>query len=493
MNRTILIVLCIAGVWNGLKADTSPSGDVLQAALSISSQSIMRDIEELCRDKYAGRLTGTPQYHAAAQMVADRLADYGVKPALDQGYFQEFPNPYTLVLDAGELTLHLPVGRGDEVDRPYLIETEYIPGSTSASGRIRAEVVYVGYGISAPELGYDDYLGVDVRGKIVLMEPELPVSPDGDPEMFKRWRPYSFHDYKVENALRHGAVGMLYHYHIANPNCRYFPNFLLTYVGERVVTDLFAGSGKSHKAVRSAIVKRLKPASFSLKKHVTLANRTEHHPEGRGINVIGIILGSDPSAQRQIMALGGHLDHVGMNPKLMPGANDNASAVAVMLEIARAFHRSAYQPRHSILFLFFGAEEQGVAGSAYYLKHPVRPNERIQAFFNMDGVGRGDRIHGLAAKDFPVLEKLLNRVNDRWIHRQLTLSHFHNRARPRLDAAHFLWAKIPTVSFSAQGLPPLPFPVYHRSTDRPEHLTPEIMEDLARLLFLTLIEGDGGL
>ncbi|MCU0287992.1 MAG: hypothetical protein MUF15_16565 [Acidobacteria bacterium] len=104
-------------------------------------------------------------------------------------------------------------------------------------------MVYAGYGISAPELGYDDYQKIDVKGKIVLIEREIPISPEKDPELFKKWRPYSFHPYKVKNARDHGAVGMLYNYQIANPNCIYIEDLVLSYVGKTIVDDMFLGTG----------------------------------------------------------------------------------------------------------------------------------------------------------------------------------------------------------------------------------------------------------
>ena len=99
------------------------------------------------------------------------------------------------------------------------IEEDFFPGSTSGSGEVSAEVVYVGYGITAPELGFDEYAGLDVKGKIVLVEVEVPVDPGKKPAEFARWRPYSFHQYKMRNAREHGAAGVLYNYPIVNPNC----------------------------------------------------------------------------------------------------------------------------------------------------------------------------------------------------------------------------------------------------------------------------------
>jgi hypothetical protein len=102
-----------------------------------------------------------------------------------------------------------------------------MPGSTSGNGEVTAEVVYAGYGITAPELGYDDYAGIDVKGKIILIEREAPVSPDAGAEKFNPWYNYSFHQTKLENAVKHGAAGMLYNYGpISNPNNAYNEKFM---------------------------------------------------------------------------------------------------------------------------------------------------------------------------------------------------------------------------------------------------------------------------
>jgi hypothetical protein len=209
----LIIFLCLLLVSGQLLAQNQGSGNEtrqLQIFHQISSQALYDWVKELSSEKYQGRLTGTDGFNQAASWVSSLLASWGVKPAGDNGtYLQAFPAPYTLVLDRGEVSLHLPVTvpgskKSGEIKKYYRYEDEYFPGGTSASGEITAEVVYAGFGITAPELGYDDYQGVDVRGKIVLMESEVPVSPDKDPETFKKWRPYSFHQYKLQNAAAHG-------------------------------------------------------------------------------------------------------------------------------------------------------------------------------------------------------------------------------------------------------------------------------------------------
>ncbi len=494
----ILVLFLISlGSWP-LLSQSWPSGDsqkLLQAFHQISSHQLLEYVRELTSEKYTGRLTGTEGYNLSALWVASLLQKWGVEPAGDSGtYLQAFPNPYTLILDKGEVSLNIPVpGSGLKksptiIKKYYLYEDEYFPGGTSASGEITAEVVYVGYGITAPELGYDDYRGVDVLGKIVLMENEVPLNPDKDSELFKKWRPYSFHQYKIRNAAAHGAKGMLYYYGpICNPNNDYIEGFIYSHVGRTVVDDIFAGTGKTYQETVEKIRTTLKPQSFATGKIFTIRNRTKHHPEGTGYNVLGKITGSDPQLKDQVLIIGGHLDHVGLFPELMPGANDNASAVAVMLGVAEAIMKSEVKPRRSILFAFFGAEEQGVKGSEFYLDHPVFPLEKTIGLINLDGVGAGDRIFALAGKNFPWLFAPFEKANSSYIHRELGTNYWANLTRPRLDAARFMDRGLPSLSFSVSGLK-LPYPAYHNTRDNLSLINPEILEDMARLLFLAVME-----
>jgi len=463
---------------------------LLAAMHSISSHPLLGYVAELASPKYQGRLTGTPGYDAAASWAARLLAGWGLKPAGDRGgWLQPFPNPYTLVLSPGELTLQVPIpGTREVLARPYVYEKEYYPGSTSDSGSVTSDVVYVGYGITAPELGYDDYAGLDVKGKIVLMEPEVPVAPDPDVDLFLKWRPYSFHDYKVQNAVKHGAAGLAYNYFIVNPNNVFVKGFVSAAIGPTVLADLFAGSGKKHDEIVQSIRSTRKPASFPLSRTLTIRTRTEYHAEGIGANVLALLPGSDAALKDEAIIIGAHLDHLGMSDQLMPGANDNASGVAVLLGVAQALATGGIPLKRPVLFVLFGAEEQGVKGSEFYVAHPVVPNARVKAVINLESVGRGERIGAGAARDYPELWNAIDQNNRKYVHRQVSGTSSQFVARPRQDAAHFVWAKMPTVSFGTSGAKPVPYPTYHTTKDDVDLITPEIMEDLARLVFLTTVE-----
>ncbi len=469
---------------------TSPAQEqadakTLAAMHSISSHDLMEYVRIQCDDRFEGRLTGTDEYMECARWLASFFEDCGLEPGGDNNtWFQYFDIPYTVIHPDCALSIELPTGKKGHVIKHYEYITEYMPGSTSASGTASAEVVYAGYGITAPELNYDDYSGTDVKGKIILIESEAPVSPADGAEKFMPWRKYSFHQYKLKNAVEHGAVGMIYNYGpISNPNNAYDENFIYVHVGDSVVRDVFSGTGKEHAETVDKIRKELKPQSFETGKEVTIRMSTTHYPNGRGANIIGIKKGTDPELSKEAIIIGAHLDHLGKCYEIIPGANDNASAVAVMMAVAKALNDHDIEMKRTLIFLSFGAEEQALVGSRTYIDNPLMPlNSTV--LLNMDGVGVGDKINITAGRDFPKLSAPFEEANRKYIHREIRTGSFSNLGRPRLDAAIFLSAGVPSLSFSTFGARSY----YHIPWDNVDIITPEIMEDMAQLMLLSLIE-----
>ena len=467
------------------RSQLSPEENFRIVLHSISGTDLYNYVKHITDDKYKGRLSGTKEYQEVAEWLADWFKDSGVKPHGDNNtYFQYFDIPYILVKKNCFVSLDIPV-KNDTIQKYYKYEDDFMPGSTSGSGKVKAEVVYVGYGVTAPELNYDDYKNVDVKGKIVLMEREVPVEPDKNPELFKKWRPYSFHQYKLENAVKHGAVGMLYNYGpIANPNNAYNAHFIYSHVGNTVVKDIFKGTGKSHREVVEKIAKELQPQSFYTGKIATIQNTTEYHPDGKAPTVIGYVEGSDPQLKNEFIVISAHLDHVGQCYETVPGANDNASGVASMMGAAKALANPAIHLKRSVMFIAFAGEEDGVVGSKYYIKNPEVPLENTVCVMNLDGVGCGNRIWCLSGKNFPAFWSYINDANEKYVHGIVVPTEFSNLARPRLDAARFLWAGVSTVSFNVSGAKSF----YHIPKDDISTITPEIMEQMSRILFLSAYE-----
>jgi Zn-dependent M28 family amino/carboxypeptidase len=276
---------------------------------------------------------------------------------------------------------------------------------------------------------------------------------------------------------------MIYNYGpIANPNNDYFEDFVYVHIGDTVVRDIFAGTGFRHRDVVSRIDSTLKPSSFNTGKVVTIKMSTEHFPDGKGSNIIGMLEGTDPVLKDETIIIGAHLDHMGMCYEHIPGANDNASAVAVMMGVAKALAVNEIPLKRSVMFLSFGAEEQGIMGAAEYLKRPVMPLEK-SVLLNMDGVGIGHSIRAAAGTNYPILWSFVEEANQKYIHRPLSTNYFSNLGRPRLDAARFLSAGVPSLSFSTYGS----VNYYHIPLDNLDIIKPEIMEDLCQLLLVTVV------
>jgi hypothetical protein len=457
---------------------------------SISSEEIAVWMAELCSPEYNGRLAGTPEYTAAAEWVAGQLRDWGVKPAGDNGtYYQWFGQPYTVVNDAGSLELHIAQKDGTTVIKKYSAPAEYYPGMNSGSGEVTAEVVYVGYGVTAPELNYDDYRGIDVKGKIVLMNRDVPYKDALNPE-YSKWVRYCYHQYKVENAAAHGAAGMLYiDGNSANPNISYVEGMIVCGIGPTPLEDIFAGTAKTNSAVLAQIDKSFKPASFATGRVMTMKANTTRHPEARTCNVIGIIEGSDPVLKNEVIIIGGHLDAVGnAGGLLVAGGYDNASGIVDIMATAKALAQSGIKMNRTVMFLFIGGEETGLVGSKFYSKNPLFPKEKTVTYINLDMVGNGTGLAVSASENCTGLTSYFAEANTKYIHRPMRVSTSSGSfyGRPRSDGLVFLAEGFRTMSISTtDGVKPV---FYHLPGDDETAVTVEIMEDVSKLLYLGLIE-----
>ncbi|MRR22822.1 hypothetical protein EG830_07565, partial [bacterium] len=177
MRFASLLLLLTLGISTAVPSDAQSIDEqlLLKHFHSISSEEIAGWMAEICSPKYNGRLAGTPEYIASAEWMAGKFSEWGIKPAGDNGsYFQWFDHPYTVVNEIGSLQLHIPQKDGSVIKKSYSAPADFYPGMNSGNGEVTAEVVWVGYGTTAPELNYDDYKNVDVKGKIVLMNRDVP-------------------------------------------------------------------------------------------------------------------------------------------------------------------------------------------------------------------------------------------------------------------------------------------------------------------------------
>ena len=434
--------------------------------------------------EFEGRLSGSPGFWKTANWIAEKLKQWGIEPAGDNGtYFQNFPNPYTTVTHPGSITLRC---NSSKSKIQYSFPDDFYPGSNTASGRVKAEVVYVGYGISAPELGYDDYAGVDVKGKIVVFHPGLPVGPNHPG--FENWVFYDFHKTKLAIARAKGAKGLLYIDQLANTNTMYQDGFVYAHIGPRIVQDLFEGSGTTLEQQRKKLREELKPQSLYLNKTIEMRAKSKHYTNATAANVIGIIEGSDPVLKNEVIIIGAHFDGQGkLGDLLFPSALDNASGTANIMAAARAIAQSGIRPARTIMFLFIGGHENGMYGVAHYLQNPVFQREKTIAFFNLDMVGNGTGISLMGGQSFPEINKHFEKNNELFVGRNFVATPYRQPVgRPRGDGIMFQLAGYTAFGVGTTGRVKEMF--YHDHRDNMDTLTPDVMRDVARLLYLSLID-----
>ncbi len=358
------------------------------------------DIHFLASDALEGRFSGSEGAKVAAGFIADRFRSLGLTPAGDGGtFFQHFsfiarvhPGP------GNALAFGLPGGT-----RTAAPETDFRPLAFSASGPASAEVVFAGYGIRAPDLSYDDYAGLDVKGKIVLV---LRFSPEGDnPD--SRFQPHMALRRKASEARDLGAAALLV---ATGPvgakettpvKISFDASFAdsglpVMGISTPLAEALFAAHGFTLAELQQRMNDRKEPASRPLGVTATLkADVVQERADA--LNVLAELPGSDPTLRAQTVVVGAHYDHLGYGGEgsgslapdvhaIHPGADDNASGTAGMMEIARRF--AARPPARTILFAGFSGEEEGLLGSNHLVQHLPVPKESVVAMVNLDMVGR---------------------------------------------------------------------------------------------------------
>jgi Zn-dependent M28 family amino/carboxypeptidase len=373
---------------------------------TINPEHIRWHVRFLSHDLLEGRGTGQRGGDIAAEYMATQFAEYGLKPAGDNGsYLQKVPLVGITTLPETHFVL-LPK-QGAPMDLKPLDEYVAYDQTQQSQSDIDADIVYVGYGIEAPEYNWDDYKGVDVRGKVLLMLVNEP--PSDDPKFFKgkaltyygRWT------YKYEEAALKGAVGVIL---IHREDMASYPWEVVrnSNSGEKSYLKLEGPALKVASWVQLEVAKKLVAGSgMDLDKMMADARSHDFHPVGLGAklrahmaskvrnfesnNVLAMLPGSNRNLKDEAVMFTAHYDHLGIRPD-MPGDNiyngaaDNATGCGILLELARAFSVAKDRPGRSVIFAAVTAEEQGLLGSGYLGKHPPIPAGKIALDLNYDDV-----------------------------------------------------------------------------------------------------------
>ncbi len=476
-------------------------------------------ITYLAGDASLGRRTMTPAYEKAADWAAGKFKEWGLKPAGENGtYFQKVPitgarSNYVFATGVPSVVVN---GRTFYVrDNDFTIDPASTPGAQAAG-----ELVFVGYGISAPDKGLDEYKGVDVKGKIVVALKGSPTdaptprpamglgrgaaqpaatSPGPDP-----WAEESSDRAKMTAAFKAGASAIM----LYNPNppaqgggafgggggrgaqadpkaltrsFLYLSNIdqrLFNWIMWRDPQETSRGFDARMSAIRNDIkAKKTRSASLGgkavIKGYATASYFGEALKNNFARNVIAKIEGTDPALKNQYVIAGGHLDHNGVsNGVIYNGADDNASGSATVMEVARVLSAAKVQPKRTLIFALWCGEEEGLIGSQYFADHPADgvSMDRTVTNFNMDMVGLGDRIGAPGALNFPVIFDVIMRDQDPVIAKKIDPS----QAGPGgSDYSAFMNLGIEALALMTSGRDG--HPDYHDAGDDPAKMQEDIL------------------
>jgi Zn-dependent M28 family amino/carboxypeptidase len=413
-TSSFLSLLCLAAVATAQNpskpARTSappprPSPAAFAAMETISPERIRAHVRFLSHDLLEGRGTGQRGGDIAAEYIATQFALYGLKPGGDNGtYLQKVP--MVGITPLPETTFSLAPSGTPPMNLKVLEDYVSYDQTQQPQSEIDAPIVFVGYGIHAPEYNWDDYKDVDVTGKALLMLVNEPPSEDAKFFKGKALTYYGRWTYKYEEAARRGAVAVIlihqtemasYPWEVVRNSNSGEKSYLkldgtpklkaASWVQFAVAQRLADSSGQNlNKLMSAAQTREFKPIALSARLQAHVVSRVRPFESN---NVIGLLPGSDAKLKNEAVLYTAHFDHLGYRPdmpgdNIYNGANDNATGCGVLLEMARAFSQAAAKPRRSILFASVTAEEQGLLGSEYLGKHPPMPAGKITLDLNFD-------------------------------------------------------------------------------------------------------------
>ena len=470
------------------------------AAIPPRAQEATSDLEQhakyLASAKLTGRGVDTPGIKLARDYIAAEFAKYGLTPGGDNGsYLQGFDV-------AAGVTVKEPSSLKLVTATPLVRSEQWIPLGLSTSDKVEGEMIFVGYGISAKDYGYDDYAGVDVTGKIVLVLRYEPP-PKGANSPFKKYPEYSIHSAlrtKANNARDHGALGMI----LVDLNHSGGAQELLStssslwrggrsVVAAQVKRDILerrlAAHGISLAALKEKIDGSEKPASMPLTGLTAALQVNLQEVRERADNVVAVLPGREPSLREENIVIGAHYDHLGFGHfgardtnaagTIHPGADDNASGTAVLLDLARRLSQLPAKPARTLIFVAFSAEELGLHGSRHFVDRAGSITS-TKAMINLDMVGRlrANRLTVFGTRSGQDFSRIVLAAAG-----QLGLNVNESDDVGRSDHLSFYNKKIPVLHFFTGT-----HEDYHRASDTPEKLNYEGMAKVSDLVMASALQ-----
>ncbi|MFC7333778.1 M28 family metallopeptidase [Rhodocista pekingensis] len=384
-----------------------PAGWALAQHAAITAEDLTEHVKVLSADAFEGRKPGTPGEQKTLDYITGQFRALGLEPAVGDSYLQRVPMVEFAGVSRSPLTVKGPGGAKSYDFVTQMVTVSRRPEPEQAL--TDSEVVFVGYGIVAPEYGWNDYAGLDVRGKTVVVLVNDPGFATQDPALFNgnamTW--YGRWPYKYEEAERQGAAGVLIVHEtkaagypwtvvvnswsvpkldLVPPDGGKSRPVIQGWVQQDVAREMFSLAGQDFDALaKSAAQRGFKPVPLKLTASAAVTNKVRTFDS---YNVVGKVTGS--KRPDEVVLVGGHWDHLGRGPAMdgddiYNGAMDNASGIAGLIEMAEAYVKGK-RPERTIAFIAYTAEEQGLLGSEYYAMNPVFPPSRTVAGFNLDGL-----------------------------------------------------------------------------------------------------------
>jgi len=383
------------------------SGTAIATMQKIDPERIRAHVRFLAHDLLEGRGTGQRGGEIAAEYIATQFALAGLKPAGDDGtYMQKVP--LVGITPLPETTFSLIPEKGSAIDLQPLDQYVAYDQTQQPNSDVDAEVVYVGYGIEAPEYNWDDYKGVDVHGKVLLMLVNEPPSDDVNFFQGKALTYYGRWTYKYEEAVRKGAAGAIlihktdmasYPWDVVRNSNSGEKSFLklegrpalkvAAWIQLEVARQLATRTGRDlDQMMEEAQSRNFRPVSLPLRLKAHMVTKVRPFESS---NVLAVLPGGNGSLRNEAILYTAHYDHLGIRPdmpgdNIYNGADDNATGCGILLELARVYAESVEKPRRSILFASVTAEEQGLLGSEYLVRHLPIPASKVSLGLNYDDV-----------------------------------------------------------------------------------------------------------
>ena len=354
---------------------------------------------------FDGRLPGSEGYNKAAQFAADNFYELGLSFAGEGNYFQYFNVEYNKIQSPAVFKSII-----DDDTVNYKIGKDFVYRGFTGSNDFTLPVIFCGYGISRPDLYYDDYAGINVKNKIVMIFKQNPKWKNDD----KDWGT-NYPREKSLIAIKHGAKGILFVSLPNEENPQGLIGSLLHGEGEQPIdfpqlqisfdaaNTFLSRTGFTISDCQTKIDEKKKPISMNLVTKAVISVNAEYEKNAKTENVVAMIEGSDPKLKEEFLIIGAHIDHVGSQQECtLSCANDNASGAAGVLEIAKAFVKGGIRPKRSVIFVLFASEEQeGLNGSKHFVESWKKGYDKIAAMINLDCIGYGDSIQVGNGKSAP--------------------------------------------------------------------------------------------